>query len=468
MNIWPLRFREQQNETFFADEAGGWFRSSEAFLSRYAEGELNYKDHEFLRLRGHTYETEDDLSFIGFAYRWANRQSTVRPLSYVMLIPTLRCNLNCTYCQVSRAAQNAQGYDWSAQTLEAVLDFLNTIESDHIKIEFQGGEPLLRIDLLEQVRNFCRNRFAKSEFVVCTNLQSVGEREWDFLGSDDTHVSTSIDGGTLVHNRQRTQNPDLYKEFSDNLALATKRLGGQRLSALPTIDVFNPPDLKELINIYEEHGMTSIYLRPINHQGFARRLGQRYNEIERWNTLHSEFIELLIERNEETGSSLQEYYFSQCLKRVLHAGIDNHVDIRNPNLFATDYLVIDFNGTLYPTDESRMLSRTGQIDLSIGNVMKGIESEKVANLNSSSFNNYDPDCVHCPYQAFCGTDIIDDISRYGRIDVPRHSTWFCKRHMAIFDKVFELIYRNDEKTNRSLALWAGLQSWNEFIRVRHV
>jgi radical SAM protein with 4Fe4S-binding SPASM domain len=231
--------------------------------------------------------------------------------------------------------------------------------------------------------------------------------------------------------------------------------------------VFDPPDLSELIDIYQEHGLSSIYLRPINHQGFARRLGQRDDEIERWNALHADFIELLIERNAETGSDLQEYYFSQCLKRVLHSGIDNHVDIRNPNLFAIDYLVVDFNGTLYPTDESRMLSRTGQIDLSIGSVKAGIETKKIADLNSASLNNFDPDCIHCPYQAFCGTDLVDDISRYGRVDVPRLSTWFCKRHMALFDKVFELMYRNDEKTKRSLALWAGLQTWNEQAGVNH-
>jgi His-Xaa-Ser system radical SAM maturase HxsB len=461
MSIWPLRFREHQNEILFADEAGGWFRSDEAFLARYAEDGLTSTDQEFLRLHGHAFETEDDLSFNAFAYRWVNRQSTARPLSYVMLIPTLRCNLSCTYCQVSRAAQNAQGYDWSPEILKDVLAFLDTIESDHIKIEFQGGEPLLRVDLLEEVRSFCRARFAKSEFVVCTNLQSVGEREWAFLESEDTHVSTSIDGPASMHNRKRTQDPNLYAEFSKNLDLATKRLGGTRLSALPTIDVFDPPDFNELIDIYQQHGISSIYLRPINHQGFARRLGQREDEIERWNTLHNEFIELLIKRNAETGSNLQEYYFSQCLKRVLHSGIDNHVDIRNPNLFATDYLVVDYNGTLYPTDESRMLSRIGQIDLSIGNVKTGIDPEKVAALNSASFNNFDPDCIHCPYQAFCGTDIIDDISRYGRVDVPRQSSWFCKRHMALFDKVFELIYREDESTKRSLALWAGVEVWNE-------
>ena len=39
--------------------------------------------------------------------------------------------------------------------------------------------------------------------------------------------------------------------------------------------------------------------------------------------------------------------------------------------------------------------------------------------------------------------------------------------MALFDKVFELIYRKDEKTKRSLALWAGVEVWNEHAGVTY-
>ena len=39
----------------------------------------------------------------------------------------------------------ARGYDWD-ETLADVLRFLDSLETDQIKVEFQGGEPLLRID----------------------------------------------------------------------------------------------------------------------------------------------------------------------------------------------------------------------------------------------------------------------------------------------------------------------------------
>ena len=40
---------------------------------------------------------------------------------------------------------------------------------------------------------------------------------------------------------------------------------------------------------------------------------------------------------------------------------------------------------------------------------------------------------------FCGIDIIDDMSRYNRVDSPKLDSWFCRRHMSTFDLIFNKI-----------------------------
>lgn len=468
MNIWPLKFRvTDDSRIFFANDSGSFFISDEAFLHRYATNLLDESDVRFLCEHGHTYDQERDLSFTAFAFNWVRRLHVQEHPSYLMLVPTLRCNQSCTYCQVSRAAESAVGYDWSEETLGSVLKFIGDIEGEEIKVEFQGGEPLLRVDLLECVRDFCRSHFKRTEFVVCTNMQKVESQAWAFLEADDTYVSTSIDGDLETHNLQRSQNYELAIQCFSNIEEAVRRLGSSHVSALPTIDVERPPDLNVLIETFERFGIHCIYLRPINYQGFARQKTRSQDNLKQWNTLHSDFIELLIERNFHSEQVIEEFYFSHCLRRMLRHGIENHVNIRNPNLLGTDYLVIDYDGTLYPTDESRMLQRIGQIDLSIGAVADGIDHEKVAELNASSFNNFDPDCIHCPYQPFCGTDVVDDISRYGRIDLPRLHTWFCGRQLALFDKAVSLMYRRDTKTKHSLAQWSEISSWPEELAPEH-
>ena len=95
MNVWPLRFREINDDAMIvADESGGWFRSDPAFVQRYACDELTDPDEKYLRSRGHAFKSKDDLSYQSFLYRFAKRQYTPKSLSYLILVPTLRCNLN--------------------------------------------------------------------------------------------------------------------------------------------------------------------------------------------------------------------------------------------------------------------------------------------------------------------------------------------------------------------------------------
>lgn len=460
MTVWPLRFRPfDDRRLFFSNDAGGFFVSSEEFLSRYATGEMSDGDRRFLGEHGSSFDWPGDLSHTAFAYRWAARQNARNKISYVMLVPTLRCNLACTYCQVSRAAETASGFDWTEAVLGEVLRFLDGLETEDLKVEFQGGEPLLRTDLLSRVRDFCRRRFRKTQFVVCTNLQLLGPDQLAFFDSEDTFASTSIDGALADHDRNRTHDSERVQAFFANIETFIDRFGSSRLSALPTIDIHNPPDVDGLIDTYLQYGLRSIYLRPINHLGFARRVPLRGDELVTWNALHAAFIDRLIERNYASGDIVEEFYFSHCLRRVLGPGHDGHVNLRNPSPFAADYLVVDYDGQLYPTDEARMLSRMGQIDLSIGDVKTGLDQARVSALNGAALNNFDPDCIHCAYQPFCGSDPIDAVSRYGRVDIPQGDTWFCGRQLAIFDRVIRLIYSRDEKDLFSLRHWAGVASW---------
>ncbi|MDO1583609.1 His-Xaa-Ser system radical SAM maturase HxsB [Rhizobium oryzicola] len=457
MNVVPLKFRPMADDGFlFCDDAGGFFKSDEGYLERYATDALTFEDYRFLTSNGHAFDEGNHVARHAFRYRWARRFHIPSELNYVILVPTLRCNLSCAYCQVSRVNENTPGHDWSNETLAAVIAWLESLSTKEIKIEFQGGEPLLRLDLLEKVRSFVRSRFEHSSFVVCTNLQEVTEEAWDFLASDDTNVSTSLDPTVDLHQRHRTVGSASTQQFLRNLRRAVDQFPA-RVSALPTFDIDALPDPSAVIETYASFGLASIYLRAVNHQGFARKRFRTRETLQTWVSYVRAFIAALIDYNWNSESPMEEYYFSHCLRRVIRGGHDAHVDLRNPNIVGKSYVVVDHDGAFYPTDEARMMSRLGQIDLRMGNVRDGMDRRVVDTVNAEATNLFDADCIHCPYQAFCGVDLIDDLSRYGRIDLPRHETNFCQRHMAIFDLAFELLYSNDPKVRHSLALWSGLE-----------
>jgi His-Xaa-Ser system radical SAM maturase HxsB len=461
MQVWPIKFRQIGSERYiYANDGGSSFFSDEEFLERYAFDRLTVGDEQFLLENGFAFKQEQDFYHTAALQRIAARQSHADKTSYVILVPTLRCNLACSYCQVSRANEAAKGFDWTSETLSDVLSFLGGLKTPRLKIEFQGGEPLLRLDLLEHVRDFCRDRFADVTFVVCSNLQRLGPRELAFLDHPDVHISTSLDGSLDIHKQNRTRTDDLTHEFAANLREAIKRYGTDKVSALATVDYSAPFDSNRLIETYRQFGFRSFYFRPVHFHGFARKAHAYSREnFESWKKIYLSFIDRLIDLNWKTDECLEEFYFSTCLRRVLRAGVDGHVDLRNPNLYASDYLVIDYDGAFYPTDEARMLTRIGQVDLGIGTVKQGLDRRKLDQLNFLSINSLHEDCIHCPYQPFCGIDLIDDLARYGRVDNPKHATWFCRQQTMIFDRIFEYLASDEEKVRKSLVQWARVKRW---------
>jgi His-Xaa-Ser system radical SAM maturase HxsB len=449
----PLR----DGRALFVDDAGGFFAGGRAFVDRLSAGAFKPGDLRLLRSGGHLIENDDALGAAAHARGVATRLTRADGLDYLILVPTLRCNLACSYCQVSRVAERARGFDWSQATLEAVLAVIDGLTASRVKIEFQGGEPTLRPDLIRAVIDRCA-RFGVAEFVICTNLQRLDDEILAILDRPDVFVSTSLDGDALTHGRNRTGDGERTSAFLANLRLVTARYGPAKVSALPTVDPAAPPDVDDLIDAYVEHGLESIFLRPINYQGFARKrhAGSREQD-DGWRAYHERFVRRLIERNwRDRSRVLEETYLSVCLRRVFRPGQERHVDLRNPNPMGHDYVVVDHDGTVYPTDEARMLARSGVVDLSIGTVFDGWAGDRRDVLTRHATNQFDPECTRCAWQPFCGRDLVDDLARYGRIDLARHETAFCRRHMHMFDLVFDLVYSDDPAVRYSLARWLRL------------
>jgi len=438
-------------------DTGRFFATSPNFLDRLCGENLTSEDWDLLADQGCAILDGDALGAVSHIYGVAERLTRAGALDYLILVPTLRCNLSCTYCQVSRAGLHQPGFDWSEETLGSVLQLLDSLATPRIKIEFQGGEPTLRPDLLRAVIDRCE-RFEDRQFVVCTNLHELSDEILELFDRADLYISTSLDGDAATHGRNRTGGDASTGQFLANLRFVIERYGPHKVSALPTIDAASPPDIDGLIDAYVEHGLESIFLRPINYQGFARKRypGAR-EQSDAWRLYYERFVRRLIERNwQDRSRVLEESYFSICLRRIFQPGADRHVDLRNPNPMGVDYIVVDHDGTVFPTDEARMLSRSGVVDLSIGDVANGWAGEKRELLNRHATNQFDPACQRCAYQPYCGRDLVDDIARYGRIDFPKPETEFCRRHLHIFDFLFDLIYDEDPAVRYSLSRWLRL------------
>ena len=120
-----------------------------------------------------------------------------------IFVVTLRCEHSCPYCQVSRQSTDRSRFDMSEETAMRALGIAFSSPAARIKIEFQGGEPLLNFPLIRTIVKAAKARSAaadkKVDFVIASNLALLNDEVLDFCKSNDVLLSTSLDGPADLH-----------------------------------------------------------------------------------------------------------------------------------------------------------------------------------------------------------------------------------------------------------------------------
>lgn len=439
-----IKYNKLSNEhNLMVNQAGDFVFVNDKSLSAFLENKLKKSDLTWLEHTGLLQNCSGDFFSTSFYFKKALRYRGNKRLNYLIVVPTLRCNLTCSYCQVSRANEKAKGYDWSPETTNKFVEYVTANASEDVKIEFQGGEPSLRLDIVTDIVDRIKRTKPNASFVICTNLSNISKEFLNLINRDDFFISSSLDGPPQIHKSRRTLDAKNTNQFFNNLDFILSEFGSRKISLLPTIVDYSR--INETIDFFYEKRLPEIFLRPVNYQGFARKkFSDASQDTVTWSKTYLKALDYISHKNLNSEHKLVETWLSIHLNRIFKQRSQDYVDLRNPNFLGKDYLVVDYDGKFYPTDESRMLSRIGLIDLSIGDLCDGVDEKKVNMLNVKSSNLDDPMCTKCSYQSFCGVDNIDNISRYGTIDISTENTHFCKIHMNIFDYIFKKLADRDE------------------------
>lgn len=376
-----------------------------------------------------------------------------RPYLFIV-IPTLRCDHECSYCQVSRVSSNKKGFDLGNEEIPLVINKILKYGKEPYKVEFQGGEPLLRTDFIKEFVNQWEVLAPNTEvqFVIATSLSLLDQDFVSWMKDYPIELSISLDGSKLKHDHNRIlPRKSSFDELESKLKLLDEYGLRDKVGLVSTItnETINQP-----IDIIEAHmslGFEDMFVRPLSPFGLASKsYSKGYSEND-FKEYYTKLLTLLI--TEEEYENIREYNAILLLEKIFRSDTGRYVDLKTPSGHIMGALIFNYDGEVYGSDEARMIDKLyNSKSLSIGNIKDNFTLDSTTNINllSESFIHVNPGCEECAYLPYCGSDLMHHFSTQGDIVGDKSISRFCLYQKSMFETIFTLL-ENPEYKSRLLS-----------------
>ena len=474
-NLANFRFTKLGGRYLLTSDTGRWIFLEEKEYEQFLEGTLAKKNIPLfreLKAGGFVKPKKSDIPTQASQYLALNASLAQGP-SLFMFVLTLQCNHRCLYCQVIPEKKGAKGFDMSKETAKKSVDLAFRSPSQHIGIEFQGGEPLLNWPVLEYVVKYAKtvNKTAKKELriTLVTNLTLMDDEKLAFLLKENVSFACSFDGPDFVHNKNRIYldgKGGSYKPLVKNIqivqtAIARKKARNKKtfvdqLNAVLTTTKFSLPYPKEIVDEYITKGFNNVFIRPLSPFGLERQTIDIIGySAEEFIAFYEQALEYILELN-LARTLFVERTAALALKKILNHQDASYYEMRSPCGAGIGQMAFDYDGEIYTCDEGRMAKRMGHENFRLG----AVQTEKYADVVDnevtrtmclgSSLDNQ-AGCADCVYKPYCGICPLANFIEYGTIFPQILNTDKHKINKALFDYLFSKL--QDEKYRSVFQSW---------------
>ena len=462
----PFNFhRLPSSKIFLSNICGENFVCEENIFQDFISNNLKASSQDYKTLKSKHFLIEDDatLAVELLALKLRTKMKALSDFTGLhIFVNTLRCDYSCSYCQVSRQTEDKEAFDMSEEEANAALDLVFKSPNPNIKIEFQGGEPLLNFPIIEHIVNRANklNKIHQKnlQFVIATNLSFINEEIIDFCSDNDVYLSTSIDGPSDLHNKNRPRpGKNGFELTVANLKRVQERLGRDRVSALLTTTSGALDRVEEIIDEYLKLDFMNIFLRPLSPYGFAIKTKSfsKYQASE-WFEFYKKGLDYIIDINKK-GIEVREQYASLIVRKLLSPFATKYVDLQSPAGAGISAIVYNYDGKVYASDEARMLKEMGNDDYCLGTVFDDYEdiftSDKLVEVLDLTESHSAPMCRDCGFLEQCGADPVYHTATQNDPLGHKALSGFCAKNMAIFELISEKLY-SDTEDSKILKKWA--------------
>ncbi|WP_028312880.1 His-Xaa-Ser system radical SAM maturase HxsB [Derxia gummosa] len=464
----PFRFEAlDDDEVVLSNMVGEFALLKRDKLRALVNHELAADDVDYARLRARHMlrEPGDEAPVELLALKTRTRMAHLAAFTNLhIFVVSLRCDHSCQYCQVSRQSEDKARFDMSRETADKALDLMFRSPNRALKLEFQGGEPLLNFELIRYVveqaeqRNASQGRDLRK--VITTTLSLATDEMLRYCRDHDIHLSSSLDGPEDLHNKNRPRpGRDSHARFVDGLARARAIIGRDAVAALMTTSAASLPRVRDIIDEYVRLEFDGIFLRHLSPYGFALKTKsyQAYDS-ERWLDFYKEGLAYILELN-RAGVPFREYYASILLTKMLTVRDPNFVDLSNPSGAGISAIVFNYDGDVYASDEARMLKEMGDATFCLGNVHTSsyediFTNEALLGALEDSFTLSAPGCSDCAIEPWCGADPVFHHGMTGDMLGRKPESAFCRRQMGVAKHLLRLM-RDDPSARELFEGWVG-------------
>lgn len=346
----------------------------------------------------------------------------------VTFVVTEECNFNCRYCyMVHKNKRNRMPFQVAKDTIDYVLRTPEYFPESTVIWEFIGGEPLLEIDLIEQIVDYAHRRafecdhpwFANSMFSMSTNGSLYGDPRLQRLldrYNSRFDVGLTLDGPSYVHDKERVFPNGLgtHATVLKNLKSWLERF--PRHATKVTVSHDTLPFVAESILYLFSLGIITVHSNVV----FENVWQPGDDELleKQLNILGDAIIDQGLWKHHDCS------FFSRAVGDSLSPAHDNNWCGAGKYMLA-----VDANGDFYPCVRFMDFSLTKQPGLIIGNIKEGIFKERLDpfwHLTRSCQST--KECLECEVASGCAWCQGFNYDEGGKLAY--RATHICKMHKA--------------------------------------
>ncbi|WP_406670061.1 TIGR04083 family peptide-modifying radical SAM enzyme [Methanolobus sp. ZRKC4] len=319
---------------------------------------------------------------------------------HVMLIPTLGCPGNCSYCWSSEEKSPIM----SIETIKEVVEWLKNFRDDSVTFTFHGGEPLLAgADFYKEALPILVEgvKPKKVAFAIQTNLWKMTDEIAEIFAEYNIPIGSSLDGPKKLNDFQRGEG--YFEKTMRGYRIAKEH--GLSVRFITTFTSYSEKYRDDIFNFYLENGWILKF-----HPALPSLRG---DEPEKWALDPEEYGRLLIyllDKYLENMDRIEVMNIDHLCKGVFggRGAVCTFVDCMG------DVLAVGPDGGIYPCYRF-----VGMPEYVMGNVHDHPSIEELAKSDAWKLmfaykeyvDQHCKDCAHikycrggCPYNAITPTE----------------------------------------------------------------